>query len=163
MSLLIKSNQSNSLSQNIHSYENYNSINSINHIDLIYDMFNIITSSNNNFVKLKEFINKYNLIQDKITGMYSYYDYDNDNDNVNVNDNVKINIILLDHNYIYSFYYKKSDTDIINTYEVSINIDSNMIYTKSVSNGFNNFYFDKYNDYVHSTFNGFNGFNGFAK
>ena len=149
MSLLIESNKFNSFSQNINSYENYNTLNTINpinHIDLIYDMLNIITLSDNNFIKLKEFINKYNLIQDKITDMYSYYDY--------YNDNIKINIILLDNNYIYSIYYKKSDTDIINAYEASINIDSNMIYIKSVSDGFNKFDFAKYNDYVHSTFYG---------
>ena len=113
-------------------------------MEALSDIFNIILSCDNNYVKLKQFIQKYNLIQDKITDIYSYYDY--------YNDDIKFNILLLGNNYIYSFYYKESD-NIINAYEVSINIDSNMIYIKCIYDGKNRLTFEKHNnDYIKSTF-----------
>jgi len=128
-----------------------NIINCINHVDLIHDMFTIIMSLDNNINKLKEFISKYNLFQDKITDIYSYYEYQNDN--------ININIILLENNYIYNFHYKESDKDIINAYELSLNIHNNNVYSKCITNKKNIFKCEKYNNYIDSIFNVYNNTN----
>ena len=107
--------------------------------DLLYDILNIMTTINNNinFIKLIEFIKKYNLVQDKISDIYSYYDY--------YDNNIKINIILLEGNYIYSFNYKRNDY-VLNVYEIFMNINSNVIYTKCITDKNNKFYYNKFND-----------------
>ena len=136
-------------SYNFVDYNNQNNIiNCINHVDLIHDMFTIIMSLDNNLNKLKEFISKYNLFQDKITDIYSYYEYQNDN--------ININIILLENNYIYNFHYKESDKDIINAYELSLNIHNNNVYSKCITNKKNIFKCEKYNNYIDSIFNVYN-------
>ena len=57
MSTLIETNHSNN-------FINSHKFIDINHIDLISDILNIISSCDNNYVKLKQFIQKYNLIQE---------------------------------------------------------------------------------------------------
>lgn len=107
----------------LYNYNNntqYNRHDSLSDVEITYDLYKLF--DNCTYEILMFFVNKYKLLEDKVTNIYSYYEY--------VDSNYTINIIVLDKNYVYNVC--STDENGIFAYEINIDIGNEKLFSKTI-------------------------------
>ena len=148
MSILVE-NYNQNLFDGIQSINNKNNTNCES--DMICDLYEIMQNYyNQNFNEfVNKFTNKYNLIVEKITDIYKYYDYKSDN--------VYLNIMICGESYFIDSKIKFNEKTYINFYEFNIFYNEYNIYCKNIQSKYTNIYLYENNSNRYYKYNSYKG------
>jgi len=125
---------------NFNLYQNKN-LDKTNIIEFEFDIQNLIINKDTTTNILIKFIEKHNLIKDKITDIYSHYELYDD-----MYKDYKMNVIILGDNYIFNI---TNITTNLYFYEVNIKFQNNLTHIKSFINKSTDFSYKIINDNIY--------------